>query len=272
MTDAIQRVLFVASAVHVYSIPPLTSTKGYNASSWTADDNKRQIFTARVRIIETAVPSLDGSAESLSTEILLEDPSTGQLFAGSPYVSPSVVEAALDSSRFFALRVVGEGGMTATLGIGFEDRGEAIDFGICLQEAQKVLGMEQPDRKGAGDLGTVAKEKAPTKRDWSLKEGQTIKVDVGRRGKRKDGIGADRFGVGKGGGNAAADGEQKALFSIKPPPGTGDCIAGGGTPGLAPPPSASEVRAEKRRSRGFEPPKLDAKDMGFDDGEFGEFQ
>ena len=31
--DAIQRVLFIASSVHVYNIPPLTSTKGYTAAT-----------------------------------------------------------------------------------------------------------------------------------------------------------------------------------------------------------------------------------------------
>jgi hypothetical protein len=89
--DAIQRILFIAPSVHVYNIPPLTSTKGYIAASWTADNNKRQIFTARLRIIETAIPTTNNE-ETLKTDILLEDPSNGQLFAAAPYTAPGVVE------------------------------------------------------------------------------------------------------------------------------------------------------------------------------------
>ena len=35
--DAIQRILFIANSVHVYNIPPLTSTKGYMAYDLTND-------------------------------------------------------------------------------------------------------------------------------------------------------------------------------------------------------------------------------------------
>ncbi len=252
--DAIQRVLFIASTVHIYNIPPLTSNKGYTAAQWTADNSKRQIFTARLRIIETAVPLPDSSEESLSTEILFEDPSTGELFAKAPYTDARAVEAVLDSSRFFAVRVVGDGGMKATLGIGFEERGEAIDFGICLQECRKVLGMEPKSK-----MKVV--EKSDAKKDYGLKEGQTIKVDIGGRGRKKV---DDKNGFG-----ASSGSDNAALFSIKPPPGA---PPGGGTlPLLAPPPSASELRKEKRRSRGFEEQKT-AAELGFDDGEFGEFQ
>ncbi|KAL9070002.1 MAG: hypothetical protein Q9161_005175 [Pseudevernia consocians] len=262
--DAIQRVLFIASAVHIYNIPPLTSNKGYTASAWTAENNKRQIFTARLRAIETAVPLPKDAGESLSTEILLEDPSTGDLFAKAPYTDAGAVEAVLDSSRFFAVRVVGDGGMKATLGIGFEERGEAIDFGICLQECRKVLGLETPSEKKSA---AKAKAEAEVKKDYGLKEGQTIMVDIGRKGRRKAGDDDDDGAVAGGSG-----GGESSLFSIKPPPGPSEKGGGGAMPMLAPPPSAQDVRAEKRRSRGFEPVEKTAAELGFDDGEFGEFQ
>lgn len=258
-SDTIQRVLFVASSVHVYNIPPLTSTKGYSASSWTADNNKRQIFTARVRIIEDAVPLPDGSGEKLNTNVLLEDPSNGQLFAAAPYTSPSAIEAALDSSRFFAVRVVGEGGRKAVLGIGFEERSEAIDFGIALQEARKVHHMDDVSAADGKNRGKdLAANKPEVKKDFSLKEGETIHVDIGLLGRRKKEPESSQD-QGK---------DNLALFSIAPPPYVEKEGGNHGTlPFLPPPPSST--KSEKRRSRTYTPQQAD---LGFDDGEFGEFQ
>ncbi len=263
-SDAIQRVLFIASNVHIYQIPPLTSTKGYLAVNWTAPNTgARQIFTARLRIIETAIPQ-ENEGEFLSTDILFEDPSNGELFAKAPYGDAKAVEPALDSSRFFAVRIEGPTGERVVLGVGFEERGEAIDFAGALQEARKVLGLEpQPKGKAAAKVD---------KKDYGLKQGETIKVDLGNMKRTRRKVEVEESGAGSGGG------EKAALFSIKPPPapppdgGKGD---GRPLPFLAPPPSAQEARAEKRRSRGFDPPPHQGKsaaDIGFDDGEFGEFQ
>jgi len=246
--DAIQRVLYICSKAHIYQIPPLTSSKGFQASDWTSPTRPtaKQIFTARVRIIETS----QSSSSSLRAAIVLEDPKTGDLFAAAPYTAPAVVQQALDSSRFFAVRVVGEGGMRATLGLGFEERGEAFDFSIALAEQRKVLGMDSDEAgrgKSAGVQATAAEE---PKRDFSLKEGESIHVELGGKGRRVK--------------NTTAE-ENTGLFSIKPPPGS----SGSGTmPVLVPPPSAADVRSGRSRS----PSKAQAQDLGFDDGEFGEFQ
>lgn len=155
--------------------------------------------------------------------------------------------------------------MKATLGIGFAERGVAIDFGICLQECRKVLGVETASEKKSA---AKAKSEVEVKKDYGLKEGQTIMVDIGRKGRNK--AGADDAGAEEGGV------VKNALFSIKPPPGPSEKGGGGGggeaMPMLAPPPSAQDVRSEKRRSRGFEPVEKTAAELGFDDGEFGEFQ
>ncbi|KAL8861656.1 MAG: hypothetical protein Q9178_001857 [Gyalolechia marmorata] len=279
--DAIQRVLFLCSTVHIYTVPPLTSTKGYTTTGWsplvapTASNSTPAAIITRLRVLETSSASTVTSSEfsehhnnKIETTILLEDPSSGDLFAAAPYTSPSVVEAVLDSSRFFAVRVEGEGGRKAVLGIGFEERGEAIDFGICLQEVRKVLGMEGKTmdstrnsaaaamKFGRKESGAKEQEKEMGKRSWSLKEGETIKVEIG-------GMGAKRKEIVDDGGT-----DEEALFSIKPPPqNTGGMLF------LPPPPSAQEVKAERRRSRGpVIPEEGSAADLGFDDGEFGEFQ
>ncbi|KAL1798658.1 hypothetical protein ACET3X_002695 [Alternaria dauci] len=285
-STAIQRILYLAPKVHIYQIPPATSTKGYQASTWTADNNKLQIFTARLRVVETSIPSNeeqqsnDDADEKVTTTLLLEDPKTGDLFAAAPYTSERTVEQALDSSRFFAITVVGEG-RKAILGMGFEERSEAFDFSIALQDARRVLGFEQnPAATSSSSSRSSKSATTPVadepKRDFSLKAGETISINLGGlKGRRsRSHEGADKSDEGN------RKSEQDALFSIKPPPGSGGGGGGGGGgPGfLPPPPSAKSVKEERRRSRQnfdaatFQPPKQTAEDLGFDDGEFGEFQ
>jgi hypothetical protein len=287
--DAIQRVLYVTPKVHIYRIPPITSTKGFNAATWTQNP-KDLIFTCRLRILETAIPppasSPPETPEKVSTTILLEDPNSGQLFAAAPYTSPAVVEQALDSSRFFAIRVVGDGGMKATLGLGFEERPEAFDFGVCLQDVRRVLGMDgEPaasaqksgKRVGASGKAAIATPSSDIKRDYSLKEGETIKINLGGRIRRNQNVngedGEDDGGKGK---------NMASLFSIAPPPNSFSNL-GGVMPFLPPPPGAAEVKAGRRRPQSAAteeiPPQPVAQEeqpsaanMGFDDGEFGEFQ
>ncbi|KAK6220312.1 adaptin ear-binding coat-associated protein 2 [Colletotrichum tabaci] len=282
--DAIQRILFIASGAHVYNIPPLTSNKGYTAAGWT----ERQIFTARLRVLETAwetpaaaapvpvgvgsavIPVAPGAPAGLATkenhikvDIVLEDPSNGQLFAAAPYTSISAVEPVLDSSRFFAVRVMDGQGRRAVLGLGFEERSEAFDFGVALQEAQKSLGLlDATHAKQAAENTKRAEEER--NKDYSLKEGETITINfagskIGRRS-RPD---ADTNGAGAG---AAASGAALQAFSLPPPPSAPrSSNSGGGSSFLPPPPSASAVREQKREKR------KSAQDLGFDDGQFGEF-
>ncbi|KAK5742864.1 hypothetical protein LTR17_003112 [Elasticomyces elasticus] len=231
-----QRVLFSTSDVHVYGIPPLTSTKGFSAGSWTSPTNPtaKQLFTARLRVIETTTDS------GVKVDIALEDGKTGDLFAAAPYTNEAVVQQASDSSRFFAVRVQGERGMKATLGIGFEDRSPAFDFSIALTETRKALGME-----GAGSSGAPGKAKAEqeSKVDFSLKEGEKIHIQVGSKG-RRPAPSNTRTGSNDG----------SALFSIAPPPAGGKAE----DDHTQAAPSAADGKS--------------ARDLGFDDGEFGEFQ
>ncbi|KAI5273592.1 DUF1681-domain-containing protein [Aureobasidium subglaciale] len=261
--SAIQRVLFICPRVHVYQIPPLTSNKGFSAGSWTAPPRPtaQMIFTARLRIIETSL------SNQIKTDIVLEDPKTGDLFAACPYTSAAVVEQANDSSRFFAIRVVGEGGMKATLGMGFEERPDAFDFSITLSEARKLLGMEQNAAPGQAQQQQMSRKTVEEpKKDFSLKEGESIHVEIGGRGRRQQQS------------SSAAKDDGNALFSIAPPPPPASEEDFASLPSLAPPPSAAHVKAASKSPSPARPQyqaqqnQPSAQDLGFDDGEFGEFQ
>ncbi|KJZ72982.1 hypothetical protein HIM_07554 [Hirsutella minnesotensis 3608] len=252
-SDAIQRVLFLAKSVHVYNIPPLTSMRGHNAASWTAEPS-RHIFTARLRVVETAFSSSEASqqtdddATNLKVDVVLEDPSNGQLFAAAPYTSQASVEPVVDSSRFFAVTVRDQSGRKAVLGIGFEERSDAFDLAVALQEARRSLGLDAKEQNASA--AEKAKENV---KDYSLKEGETITVSLG-----KSALGRRR----------PQQQQQDApvsdiqSFALAPPPGpSSNTDASGGGFSLPPPPSAEDVKRKRRSLR----------DMGFDDGQFGEF-
>ncbi|KAK8042690.1 hypothetical protein PG994_013173 [Apiospora phragmitis] len=263
-SDAIQR-------VHVYNIPPMVPGKGHVAATWTADGNKRQIFTARLRVLETAetVPASSGDGgggngeeeaetEKVKTDVVLEDASNGQLFAAAPYTTAAVVEPVSDSSRFFAVRVQDEAGRKASLGIGFEERSDAFDFSVALQEARKSLGWEQPQNNATGGGPKKASEKKEEeKRDYSLKEGETITVNLpGRFGRRRPEASE---------GSASSDGGAPlASFSLPPPPSSASSSRG---PGILPPSPSAQSAKVYTHQRG----KPSAADLGFDDGQNGEF-
>ena len=240
------------------------------ASTWTTDNSRRQIFTARLRVLETALPSKpDGEmGNTVKTDILLEDPSSeGDLFAAAPYTSETVVEQALDSSRFFAVRVQGDDGRKAVLGLGFEERSEAFDFDVSLQEVRKIHGMDQASTGAELPGGSKGRVRDPAlveaKRDFSLKPGETITVSLAGRGARsrrssEDFLQSDEF-------------DASSSFMLLPS-SSSSSLEGGQLPLLSPPPSAHDIKSERRRSQKSLPAEPNAALLGFDDGEFGEFQ
>ena len=88
------------------------------------------------------------------TWIRLRDPATNELFAEAPVTYPlhTCVERAIDSSRYFCVRVVdAESGKHAFIGLGFSGREQAGDFfGALVDHAQY---LERQMRVGKGTEG-----------------------------------------------------------------------------------------------------------------------
>nr|XP_042907686.1 adaptin ear-binding coat-associated protein 1 isoform X2 [Parasteatoda tepidariorum] len=134
--------------------------------------------------------------------IKLEDKTSGELFAKAPIDKyPGIaVEAVMDSSRYFVLRIEDDNGRAAFIGIGFSDRGDSFDLNVTLQEHFKWIQSSEEIEKD------LASSDGKSNLDLGFKEGQTITINMN---------------IGKKSG------------SSKPRPKTN---SSGGLPGLLPPP------------------------------------
>jgi hypothetical protein len=107
---------------------------------------------------------------------------SGKLFAMAPQPKngPSSVQPVTDSSRYFVLQIKDQkSGKHAFIGIAFNQRTDAFDFNVALADHKK-----QVEREEEGDVATDTHPSQPSK-DYSLKEGQTIKVNIKKSSKSK---------------------------------------------------------------------------------------
>eukprot|EP00049_Salpingoeca_infusionum_P024190 m.15114 g.15114 ORF g.15114 m.15114 type:complete len:269 (-) comp6514_c0_seq1:172-978(-) len=154
MSEAIEHLRLVVRECFVYKLPPRPSNSGYRADKWGLSN---PLWTGRMKITAT---------DSLCTINLL-DPKDGSLFAQAPLRDgevDKVVERVIDSSRYFVLRVENKG-RHAYLGVGFQERADAFDFNMALQDFKKGLTREKE-----------ASKPYVAQNDCSLKEGETIKI------------------------------------------------------------------------------------------------
>jgi len=149
----------------VYKIPPLTANEGHRANNW--GDLACPLWKGRLRIIEN----------SKGAALHFEDAQTGELFARAEYdpLRPSV-EAVLDSSRYFVVRVE-DTGKKAYIGLGFAERTDSFDFNVTLQDYTKR------HKAALNPISSESDEPSPhvpagPKKDYSLKEGQTFSISI----------------------------------------------------------------------------------------------
>jgi len=164
MDDDYEHVLLVKPDVFVYKIPARSSiSRAHRASDWKLDQPD---WKGRLRLV------LKGQKCILK----LEDKENCKLFAECfiEKFPGNDVESVSDSSRYFVIRIKNPNdGRSAFIGIGFEDRSDSFDLNVALQDHFKRVTQEkeQADNLGNEDDDTP-------KIDLSLKEGQTIKVNL----------------------------------------------------------------------------------------------
>ncbi|GAB9470369.1 hypothetical protein Gpo141_00007616 [Globisporangium polare] len=164
----VQRVLTVINQCFAFKIPPQTSAAGHRADSWPSDP----AWTGRL-----VISSVDDNAL-----IELKDATTGALFAACPIKKdgPPAVQKVVDSSRYFVLRCVDQNtGRHAFIGIAFENRSDAFDFNVAMDDFNKELQREQ--------IAAEESLKAPSAtKDYSLKQGEKIKIKINTTRKSRD--------------------------------------------------------------------------------------
>jgi ferric-dicitrate binding protein FerR (iron transport regulator) len=98
------------------------------------------------------------------------------VFASCPVTDDAAVERTLDSGRYFVLRIQNAQGKHAFIGIAFNERNDSFDFNVALQEHKSEC--EREDQAAAQAATGITTAAAPT-RDFSLKDGQKIHVNIG---------------------------------------------------------------------------------------------
>jgi adaptin ear-binding coat-associated protein 1/2 len=119
MSDEVERTLCQLPSVFVYKAPTRTSAEGYRASNFPKD----HMWAGKLRIV----------AKGRQASIILIDANTNAVFATCPY-GEGAVERTVDSGRYFILRIVNAQGKHAYIGIAFNERNDAFDFNVALQE------------------------------------------------------------------------------------------------------------------------------------------
>ena len=152
-----------ASPAYVYSPVPPPGPTGHAAATWSVETPLATVTVA------LRVPT-DGSAATVS----LTDAASGSAFADAPLPGPSspgrpystVVDAAIDSSRNFALRVRNaETGRVATLGLGFHERGDAAAFLAALGDSDSARQREAQAVAAKADYESRRQEQATVDAD-----------------------------------------------------------------------------------------------------------
>jgi len=209
-SDDIESILYIAREISVYKIPPLKANEGHRAQEW--GDLSQPLWKGRMRIVE----------KSTSVYLIFEDAQSGELFAKALY-DPSApsVEAVLDSSRYFVVRVE-DNGKKAYIGMGFAERSDSFDFNVALQDYTKRWKASMNPPSSAVDDATPSPHIPPgPKKDYSLKEGQTFSISIPGRGSKLD-DGLDVLGSGRTSGSSLlmvhASGSGNSVPLLPPPP------------------------------------------------------
>ena len=157
---------FVLLSVYVYKIPPLSSAGGHRADNWNLAEPLKTCPLAVERRGDTLVLEFQAENGGVFAQSTLDITKGGKV--------EQFLEQCVDTSRYFAVKIQGGGGRTATIGFGFRDRERATDLREALQYYKKSIERE------------IESKNAPTLNFHipKLAEGEKIHIG-GKSGKTK---------------------------------------------------------------------------------------
>ncbi|XVF32374.1 hypothetical protein REPUB_Repub17cG0076500 [Reevesia pubescens] len=204
--ESLEHTLLVVREVSVFKIPPRSTSGGYKCGEWLQSD---KIWSGRLRVVSCKD----------RCEIRLEDPNSAELFAACfiyPGQRESSVEPALDSSRYFVLKIEDGNGKHAFIGLGFNERNEAFDFNVALSDHEKYVRRENEKETGGTSESDSHIDIHPAV-NQRLKEGETIRINV----KQKPSGGTGMLSAAGLSGGLSGSGKPKVLALAPPPSGAG---------------------------------------------------
>ncbi|GMJ00738.1 ATP-binding cassette I18, non-intrinsic ABC protein 4 [Hibiscus trionum] len=204
--ESLEHTLLVVREVAVYKIPPRSTSGGYKCGEWLQSD---KIWSGRLRVVSCKD----------RCEIRLEDPNSAELFAACfiyPGQRESSVEPALDSSRYFVLKIEDGNGKHAFIGVGFNERNEAFDFNVALSDHEKYVSRENEKEASETNASDPLIGIHPAV-NHRLKEGETIRINV----KPKPSSGTGMLSAAGLSGGVSGSGKPKTLALAPPPSGSG---------------------------------------------------
>jgi hypothetical protein len=201
--DVIERVRTSIKHSHVFKLP----TRQTGSIGWRGADWKEKVWHGTVKVVD----------RNDMTAVMLVDSVKGTIYAVCPIRDGvNAVERCVDSSRYFVLRIENQAGRHMFIGLAFNERNDAFDFNTALQDAQKEREFEK-----RGGLLTATNESASfslmgnhhgsqQKKDYSLREGQKIKVNIPKKQSALNEMDSDDVG-GAGGTKAFANFQATGL-------------------------------------------------------------
>ncbi|CAE6076679.1 unnamed protein product [Arabidopsis arenosa] len=268
--EAIEIALFQVPECYVYLIPPRKTAASYRADEW---DVNKWAWEGALKVVSKGEECI----------IKLVDKTTGELYAQAFLREGELhpVEAVIDSSRYFVLRVeekIDGRVRHAFIGLGFRERTEAYDFQAALHDHMKYLNK----KKTAEEMEQHFQNTSSV--DYSLKEGETIVLQLKNRSDKD----TKSKTVEKSLGNLSLEDKGKSIEttipSIIPPPPPPGPLSPVTTAQKSPsnlPPSLSLQRSSEQQDLDTKPEEeekkedLKAKDGGVEDApddDFGDFQ
>ncbi|CAN7056744.1 unnamed protein product [Brassica rapa subsp. trilocularis] len=263
--EAIEIPLFQVPECYVYLIPPRKSAASYRADEW---DVNKWAWEGALKVVSKGEECI----------IKLVDKTTGELYAQAFLRDGELhpVEAVIDSSRYFVLRVeenIGGRVRHAFIGLGFRERTEAYDFQAALHDHMKYLNK----KKTAEEMEQHFQNTSSV--DYSLKEGETIVLQLKNRNEKD----TKTKLVEKSLSNLSLEDKGKSIETIPPiippPPPPGPLSPAATTPkspsSLSVQRSSEQQDLDTKREEVKKKEDQEAKETGVEDApddDFGDFQ